>query len=92
MVTYDFTPSIEASEYNRRRFANTPSYPLSAFEPDEAKGANAHIGGGLWASRCHECDFLHISDGPGMLYNTTGPHMVEVHGASVPGINVGMLS
>lgn len=54
-----------------------------------------HVGNGVFRQRCRECSQTWDSE-PGtgaiMRYHGIGPHEVEAHGLTVPGINVGILA
>jgi hypothetical protein len=71
----------------RFKYAGTPAWLPERVPP----GRCAHIGRGVWLTRCHECDYSVAHYGCIPFYATVGPHEVEMHGAQVPGINVGML-
>lgn len=79
---------FDTAEGAAERFKNTP-----AFLPGVIRnGASAHIGDGVFLSRCHFCMKTHLSYGPIPEYAGIGQHEYNDHGASVPGIDLAILA
>lgn len=84
----------------RSKYGATPDWDaqmiLETFAADPSirercAGRSWHVGEGIWLSTCGYCDAYVFTAGSQPVYSTIGPHMVEAHGAQVPGINVSML-
>lgn len=89
---YDFSLSMVDNQWNDQyevaeKFHSTPTH-LPIFVPT---GRIAHVGNGVWLTRCKHCNHAVTHYGVMQRYATTGNHEVTVHDGQVAGINVGML-
>lgn len=87
MTTRQLERSWTDERHARFECRETPAWDADSIP----RGRCAHIGDGLWLTRCAGCDDAVTHWGAMPYYATMGPHDVEAHGSQVAGINAGML-
>lgn len=92
-VVRDYSASMAENQWNDQeesadKYSGTPGYlPIYV-----GSGRIAHVGDGVWLTRCNHCNLSMTHYGMMQRYATTGQHEVDVHDGVVSGLNVGMLS